>query len=477
MYSRATLASIATPRNTALADHFASAAGDVALFWISMRGVGGTVLLLVQLIKGVTHIMVDSSPSGPSQWGPLIDKHKVNSFLLFGAAMNQFLQEMPTRCFNSVKQVCYGGSCFAAGLVRCSMKQFPNATFTQIYGLTEVFPISMLGHQHHTPEDKATVADNFRMASAGKPLGQGVFIEDLDLPGSGKPPPPEKDGVGQICAVAETVMMGYYKDPEKTREAMPDNKFVRTGDIGKIDQDGFLHIVGRIKDIIPSYGGFNVAPRDVEEVLYMHPSVGQAAVVGVYHPSGAGEAVVAWTTARAGAELTASALRRHCQEAGLPSWQMPDAIHVSSSPLPTVGSKIARQTLQGAEFRQRALLEDLSRARHRVLAGPEEDVQEQQHHPFNATCPAAAGEVSDEGGEAKVHNLSAFSASDAALFAQLLGGTAPLGDQLVLEARGLQLAGWLRLLEAMPREEHSAFLLQATSLLKQGKSFSCEGAP
>merc|ERR1719434_370679 len=82
--------------------------------------------------------------------------------------------------------------------------------------------------------------------------------------------------------------MGYYANPEKTAEAMPDGKFVRTGDIGRIDEDGFLYIVGRVKDIIPAYKGFNVAPRDLEEVLYSHPSVGQASVVGVWHPAGEG---------------------------------------------------------------------------------------------------------------------------------------------------------------------------------------------
>merc|ERR1719436_663757 len=119
-------------------------------------------------------------------------------------------------------------------------------------------------------------------------------------------------------------MMGYYKNLEKTVDAMPDGKFVRTGDIGRFDEDGFLYVLGRVKDLIPTHRGFNVAPRDIEEVLYQHEQVGQAAVIGIPHPNGTGEMVVAWVTPKEGAQgLTVEALKEHCKAADMPAWQFP----------------------------------------------------------------------------------------------------------------------------------------------------------
>lgn len=287
--------------------------------WVSMRGVLGTFLLLQRLVQGGTTVMVDTYPGGPRLWGDLINKHEVDSHILFGAAMNQMLQEMPNCTFKSMKHIMYSGSCFAPSLVQRSMEQFPNAAFTQGYGMTEVFPMAKLEPEHHKRSNEASPEDVVQMTSAGKVSADAdVFIEDLDQPGSGKAPLPEKNGVGQICARSKVTMIGYYGHPDKTKETMPDGKFVRTGDVGRISEDGFLYILGRVKDIIPAYKGFNVAPRDIEEILYAHPGVGQAAVVGAWHPSGAGEAVVAWVSAKAGAQLSSGELKLHCEQSGMP---------------------------------------------------------------------------------------------------------------------------------------------------------------
>jgi len=409
-------------------------------------------------VQGSLVVMVDAYPSGPRLWGDLMDKHQIDSHILFGAAMNQTLQEMPDRTFRSVKSIMYGGSCFAPTLIQRSMAQFPNAAFAQGYGMTETFPISSLASEYHKLAGEASPEDMLRMTSAGKPaVCENVFIEDLDQPGSGMPPPPEKDGVGQICARSTITMTGYYGNPAKTKEALPDGKFVRTGDVGKIDEDGFLYILGRVKDIIPAYKGFNVCPRDIEEVLYTHPGVGQAAVVGIWHPSGAGEAVVAWVSAKAGARLFPDDLRVHCEKAGMPTWQMPDAIYVCDRPLPTNGDKIANKTLRTAEFRQAALAEELVRA-------CKKSQEEIQRAP--ASQPVRTSEDED-------------------LVNQLLGNEDSLtldklevlfGDCLPLALRVLrpcdadaatevERIDLFRLLAVMVAEEKAAFVLGALSLL------------
>merc|ERR1712217_974511 len=119
------------------------------------------------------------------------------------------------------------------------------------------------------------------------------------------------------------------------------------------DEDGFGYVVGRIKEIIPTHRGFNIAPRDIEEVLYQHEAVGQAAVVGVPHPCGTGDMVVAWATAKNGTEasaFTSESLKRHCEAAGMPEWQLPDLFQVSATQLPIVGGKIDKKILQAPGF-------------------------------------------------------------------------------------------------------------------------------
>src|SRR6185436_12794915 len=88
---------------------------------------------------------------------------------------------------------------------------------------------------------------------------------------------------GEICIKGPNVMKGYYKRPEATAESIKDGWF-STGDVAHFDQDGYYFIVDRIKDMIIR-GGFNVYPREIEEVLYGHPAVGEAAVIGIKHAS------------------------------------------------------------------------------------------------------------------------------------------------------------------------------------------------
>jgi long-chain acyl-CoA synthetase len=107
-------------------------------------------------------------------------------------------------------------------------------------------------------------------------------------------------------------MKGYWRRPAETRIAIPDGWF-RSGDMGRIDEDGYFSIVDRKKDLIIR-GGFNIYPREIEEVLYEHPSVAEAAVIGVPHPE-LGEEVAAAVALKPGSIVTAGELRDHvkCQ--------------------------------------------------------------------------------------------------------------------------------------------------------------------
>eukprot|EP00931_Biecheleriopsis_adriatica_P087268 TRINITY_DN61766_c0_g1_i1.p1 TRINITY_DN61766_c0_g1~~TRINITY_DN61766_c0_g1_i1.p1 ORF type:complete len:699 (+),score=115.73 TRINITY_DN61766_c0_g1_i1:83-2098(+) len=436
--------------------------GEKHLLWVSMRGIGATLVMMSQLLDGISQVMVDTYPSGPSVWADLIDKHEVKSNLLFGAAMNQMLHELPNRTFPSVTRITYGGSCFAPSLVQKSMDQFPNAEFTQGYGITEAFPISLLGPEHHKRRSDTDVhpVDLGRMGSAGKPTGSEVFIEDLARPGSGAAPPPEKNGIGQICSKSQFSMMGYYKNPEKTKEAMPDGEFMRTGDVGRIDEDGFLQILGRVKEIIPAYRGFNVTPRDVEDRLFEHPAVGQAAVVGVPHPSGAGEAVVAWVSAKAGSQVSAQELCEFLESSRMPKWQLPDGIHVSKSSLPTVGGKLDKKELQNKSFRRQSLVELAMAAAASASTNSEE-----------AETRASSD---DEDLEELLNGLRMVKGCEmifgaclpvAAAIHKLLQGSGAVpadGNDFLLKELP-------ELVRAMPREDRRTFLLEGNSLIASGQ--------
>jgi long-chain acyl-CoA synthetase len=132
------------------------------------------------------------------------------------------------------------------------------------------------GMSETSPAGTVTPPQNRKLGSAGLPL-PGVMIEirDLEDP-SRKLPPNEK---GEICIMGKNVTKGYYKQPEETANAFIDGYF-RTGDIGYLDEDGFLFIVDRKKDMILC-GGYNVYPRLIEEAIYEHPSVEEVIVIGI----------------------------------------------------------------------------------------------------------------------------------------------------------------------------------------------------
>jgi len=162
---------------------------------------------------------------------------------------------------------------------------------------------------------------------------------------------PNEDGEGQILFSSPTMMQGYYKNPEKTAEDLPDGKWLRTGDLGKIDEDGNVYIVDRLKDVISTEMGQNVAPVDIEKVLMTHPAVGEAGVIGVMHPSHSGEMIVAWISTKKGQTLTAAEIKAFVEGSGrLAPWQFPATYEITDKPLPKPSGKILKRALRSPEF-------------------------------------------------------------------------------------------------------------------------------
>jgi fatty-acyl-CoA synthase len=170
---------------------------------------------------------------------------------------------------------------------------------TIAYGMTETSPVST--------QTSADDSVDKRVGSVGR-VHPHVEVKVVD-PATGTTVP--RGTAGELCTRGYSVMLGYWNDPERTAEAIDAARWMHTGDLATMDDDGYLNIVGRIKDLIIR-GGENVYPREVEEFLYSHPNVADVQVIGVPDPR-YGEEIMAWISPRAGAELTDEDIKEFCR--------------------------------------------------------------------------------------------------------------------------------------------------------------------
>jgi long-chain acyl-CoA synthetase len=195
------------------------------------------------------------------------------------------------------------------------------------YGLTEASPV-VSAHRLSGPR---------RIGSVGRAIpGVEISIQDeLD-----RPLPAGE--LGEVCVRGRNVMVGYYRNPEETARTVRAG-WLHTGDMGRLDDDGFLFIAERKKDLIIR-GGFNIYPREVEEVLYAHPKVAEAAVVGMKDPL-MGEDVLAFVVLRSGERASAEEIGAFC-EGRLARFKCPKQIRfVESLPKSPIG-KVLRKELR-----------------------------------------------------------------------------------------------------------------------------------
>ena len=184
-----------------------------------------------------------------------------------------------------------GGAALPVEVMRGFEEAFA-CTVLEGYGLSETSPVASFNHPDR--ERKA--------GSIGTPV-DGVDMKLLD---------PGEDGIGEIAIRGHNVMKGYWNRPDATAEAIDADGWFRTGDLARVDEDGFFFIVDRSKDMIIR-GGYNVYPREIEEVLYEHPAVREAAVVGIRDDI-LGEEVGAAVVLKPGAQADAAELRAFVKE-------------------------------------------------------------------------------------------------------------------------------------------------------------------
>ena len=180
-----------------------------------------------------------------------------------------------------------------------------------------------------------------KRGSCGIPL-PGILLKFIDVAD------PQREVAlgerGELCIKGPNVMKGYWKKPEETREAMTADGFFRTGDVGYMDEDGYLYIVDRTKDML-LVGGFNVYPRNIEEAIYQHPSVEEASVIGV-PDAYRGETPKAFVKLKAGAPpLTLDELKAFLKDR-LGKHEMIGALEVRDQLPKTAVGKISKKELR-----------------------------------------------------------------------------------------------------------------------------------
>src|ERR1700677_3497515 len=207
------------------------------------------------------------------------------------SALLSVADQAATEATRSLRTCVSGGAALPVQVLADFEKAF-GCTVLEGYGLSETSPAAAFNHPHRER----------KVGSIGTPI-EGVQMRVVDLDGVEVP----QGQAGEIQIRGHNVMKGYWNLPDATKATITTDGWLNTGDVGKVDEDGYFYIVDRTKDMIIR-GGYNVYPREIEEVLYEHPAVAEAAVVGIPHDS-LGEEVGAAVALKKDATVTPEELR------------------------------------------------------------------------------------------------------------------------------------------------------------------------
>lgn len=305
-----------------------ASADDVALGVLPLFHILGLSMLLGVLLRvGATVVLVERFD--PASALELIDRHGVTLIsgppALWGALADQ--PGVRDRDFSGVRIAISGAATLTRDIAQRVQANL-GITLSQGYGLTEASPGLTLGIGTGAPS-----------MSVGRPL-PGVQMRLVDASGDDVP----VGDKGEVWARGANIFIGYLDDPDATAKALTPDGWLRTGDVAVVDDDGFLYIVDRHKDLI-LVSGFNVFPGEVEHVLADHPDIQEAAVVGVADPL-TGESVMAHVVPVAGSTLDEAAVIAHC-EARIARYKCPRSVAiVDDLPRGTTMGKVRRRDLR-----------------------------------------------------------------------------------------------------------------------------------
>ena len=293
--------------------------------------IGGTGLGVMALAAGLPGVVL--TEFDPPRVFDAVENRGVTRFFIVPAALQMLLNhpDCGKTDFSRIKYILYGASPIPLELLRECIAMF-GAQFVQNYGMTET-----TGTICVLPPEDHTVEGNKRMRSAGKPL-PGVEMEIRGPDGTALP----VGEIGEIVTRSSSNMLGYWKLPEATAATMKDG-WVATGDVGYMDEDGYVYMYDRAKDMIIT-GGENVYPAEVESGIYGHPDVLEVAVIGVPDEKW-GEAVKAVCVPKPGATVDPDSVISWARER-LAGFKVPKSVDVIEALPRNPSGKILRRQLR-----------------------------------------------------------------------------------------------------------------------------------
>jgi fatty-acyl-CoA synthase len=315
--------------------------GTVPLFHVNAWGAPHYLVAL-----GATQVVVPRFD--PQLFCEAVQRHRATHVLLVSTMLNALLSypDLDRYDLSSLQKINLGGAPAPYTLIEQARQRF-TCECLMGYGLTETSPVICLATLKSTLRDRPQEEKDRRQAMTGLPV---ITVEMEIFDEQGRPVPHDGKSVGEIWVRGDVVMKGYWNRPKETAAAFRNGWFL-TGDMATIDSEGYINIVDRKKDIVIS-GGENISTVGVEDVLYRHPAVQEAAVIGVPDPKW-GEIVKAIVVLKPGQSLTAEELIQFCRQ-HLGGFEVPRSVDFVDE-LPKTGTgKIVKHELRERYWQGRA---------------------------------------------------------------------------------------------------------------------------
>ncbi|WP_026539374.1 class I adenylate-forming enzyme family protein [Arthrobacter sp. 9MFCol3.1] len=322
-----------------MAAHYGSEDAVVNLAAAPMTHTAGLLSLAATARGGTVVVLPKASPHAVLD---AIEKYAVTDLFLPPTVIYRLLEVLKeqARDLSSLHYLIYGAAPMSVEKLRQALAVI-GPVMMELYGQMEA-PASVTFLRPDEHFVAGAIAPDSRLSSCGRPYPL-VQVEIRDDDGRALP----AGTPGEICVRGDLVMKGYYKNPEQTAQALRDG-WLHTGDIGVFDDDGYLHLTDRRRDLIIS-GGFNVYPSEVEQVIWGHPAVRDCAVVGSPHPDW-GEAVTAVVELNEGCTVTEAEVIALCKQE-LGSIRAPKAVHLVPALPRSVNGKVLKKSIREAFWR------------------------------------------------------------------------------------------------------------------------------
>lgn len=293
-------------------------------------------------MQGGSHVFMPRFD--PLQFLEMVQRERVTDVTLVPTMINMFLSHPRFAEFDlsSFKRIYFGAAPMPDGLLRRALSTMPSVKFQQAWGMTELSPIAT------TMDPRFSVLKGLnagRLRSCGQAVST-VEVRIADPDGNELP----RGEVGEVIVRGPTVMRGYWNQPEATAAALR-NGWMHSGDAGMMDEEGFLYIVDRLKDMIVT-GGENVYSAEVENAISLMTEVAEVAVIGIPDETW-GETVHAIVVPRANCEVTADDVIAHCRN-HIAGYKTPRSVEIRPTPLPlSAAGKILKTELRAPFWRDK----------------------------------------------------------------------------------------------------------------------------